>query len=103
MKPAPLMWFVIANVLVTTVLFIASSSVTKNVDKAIERTVSTLTQMNDQHTDFVRHMLGFVKNEAAHVATILYLTGSWLAVSPFVLWWWLRKRAANGMQDCADL
>ena len=79
-------WLAITNVVVALVLTSVAVSQKKTVVRVKENTMTTLTGTSDQHTDFVRHMLGFVTSETSKTTNVAFFAAIWLAVNAAVSW-----------------
>lgn len=79
-------WLAIINVVVALALTAVAVSQKKTVFRVKENTMTTLTGTNDQHTDFVRHMLGFITSETSKTTNVAFLAAVWLAVNGVVSW-----------------
>jgi hypothetical protein len=77
--------------LVAVALVAVSVSLKKTVLRVNENTMQTLTSANDQHTDFVRHMLDFIANQATYTTWIAFFAVLWLLVNAIVFWRCLGK------------
>lgn len=79
-------WLAITNVAVALVLTLVAVSQKKTLVRVKENTMTTLTGTSDQHTDFVRHMLGFVTSETSKTTNVAFFAAVWLAVNAVVSW-----------------
>jgi|DewCreStandDraft_4_1066084.scaffolds.fasta_scaffold42881_1 uncharacterized membrane protein (Fun14 family) len=79
-------WLAVVNVVLALALTTVVVSQKKTVARVNENTMKTLTDSNDQHTDFVRHMLGFVNSETSKTTNVAFLAAAWLAANAVVSW-----------------
>lgn len=79
-------WLAISNVVLALALTAVGVSLKKTVVRVNENTMTALTGTNDQHTDFVRHMLGFVTSESSKTTNVAFFAAVWLAVNAVVSW-----------------
>ena len=79
-------WLALGNLVVAMALMAASISLKKTVLRVDENTMQTLSSANDQHTDFVRHMLEFILNQTRYTTWIAFFAVAWLLVNAAVSW-----------------
>jgi hypothetical protein len=84
-------WLALSNVVIAVALVAANISLKKTVLGVDKNAMQMLTSANDQHTDFLRHMLDFVLNQTIYTTCIASFAGVWLLLNAVVCWRWFSK------------
>ena len=79
-------WLAVLHVAVALLLAARAVSQKKTIAQVNENTLKTLSDMKDQHADFVRHMLVFVTRDSSKTVNVALLGAAWLAVNAVISW-----------------